>query len=146
VKKSVYIASVFALVVGAWGLGTAGAAPRCYPSKRFKFTLTEVTDNLTGLVWQRQVSATTMEWAAAQTYCPTGFRLPTVKELVSITDLTVPLPGPTIDQTAFPNTPAETFWTSTVEPGPAGEVYLVSFQQGVHWAGPLAKNRVRCVR
>jgi hypothetical protein len=66
-----------------------------------------VQDTLTSLVWQQQPSTTTMSLADAQTYCSSagsGFRLPTLKELLSIVDLTV-TSGPPIDQTAFPNTP-----------------------------------------
>ena len=93
---------------------------RCYPTSRFVVGSGSssglVTDTLTNLVWQQQKSATRMTWTDAQTYCPSGFRLPTVKELESIVDLTVNSGGPSnrpaINQSAFP-IPADIFWTSS---------------------------------
>lgn len=41
-----------------------------------------------------------------------GWRLPTVKELVTLVDVSV-ASGPTIDSTAFPDTPSGPFWSST---------------------------------
>ena len=52
-----------------------------------------VGDTLTNLVWQRQASTTTMTRAAAQTYCSSAgsdFRLPTLKELLSLVAISVP--------------------------------------------------------
>lgn len=52
-----------------------------------------VQDNATGLIWQQEDDNTTRTWADAQTYCSgitldaySNFRLPTIEELVSITD------------------------------------------------------------
>jgi hypothetical protein len=88
---------------------------RCYPTNRLVTVSSGlVHDTLTNLVWQQQASPTTMSLADAQTYCSSagsGFRLPTLKELLSIVDLTV-IPGAPINQTAFPNTPAQEFWAS----------------------------------
>ncbi|MGK5093896.1 DUF1566 domain-containing protein [Deltaproteobacteria bacterium TL4] len=50
------------------------------------------TDNVTGLLWQKQDDATTRTWADAGTYCSglnlggysSGWRLPTPRELMSI--------------------------------------------------------------
>jgi hypothetical protein len=91
---------------------------RCYPTSRFVVLSGGlVSDTLTNLVWQQQASTTTMTWTAAQTYCAgagSGFRLPTMKELLSIVDFTVhSYLVPMINQTAFPNTPADAFWSSS---------------------------------
>lgn len=41
------------------------------------------------------------------------WRMPTRQELVSIVDYGRPYPGPTIDPTYFPNTPASDFWSAS---------------------------------
>ena len=147
-KKAMYLACAFALALATWTLGRAAAAPRCYPNQRFVVLSGGlVSDNLTKLAWQQQASPTTMTWAAAQTYCPSGFRLPAVKELVSIVDLTVAWPGPTIDQTAFPSTPAEAFWTSSPYTAVSGNAWHVNFGVGQSlYDGVGSYDRVRCVR
>lgn len=38
--------------------------------------------------------------------------------------------GPTIDQTAFPNTPATSFWTSSPYAGSSGRAWYVNFYDG----------------
>jgi hypothetical protein len=150
VKKTTYLSCAFALTLVAWPQSLTGAAPRCYPTKRFK-VLDDllVRDTLTKLVWQRQASAVVMTRTEAKTYCSStgdGFRLPTVKELRSIVDLTVGWPGPTIQQEAFPNTPGENFLTSTPSAGPECE-WVVSFGNGGSaCVGGSDHFRVRCVR
>lgn len=143
-KKTLLLLGAFALVLATWLIGQAGAASRCVPNRRFVVQAGGlVKDTLTNLVWQQQASSTTMTWTAAQSYCPSGFRLPTVKELTSIVDLTVPYPGPTIDQTAFPSTPAEAFLTSTPA---AGSAFYVYFGDGTLFRSDAGVYRVRCVR
>jgi hypothetical protein len=157
VKKTMYLAFAFALAVVAWPHAPTGAAPRCYPTERFKVLDDQwVLDTLTKLVWQRQASTKTMSWSEAQGYCSNaGLRLPTVKELRSIVDLTLGRPGPAIDQRAFPNMPATSgagvmlFWTSTPYTyisGNAGAWY-VDFYDGTSDPGDVpGSNWVRCVR
>jgi hypothetical protein len=137
---------------------------RCYPKSRFSVLAGGlVRDTLTQLVWQQDGSGTrsgcggtgslTCSWAEAQAYCAglgSGFRLPTVKELRSIVDFTVAFPGPMINQTAFPNTPAELFWTSAPY---ADDAWAVSFIDGgsSSWGfsdllGVGGDIRVRCGR
>ena len=94
---------------------------RCYPKSRFVVVDGGlVQDTLTGLVWQQQGSTSAMTWADALTYCSSfgsGFRLPTVKELDSLVDPTLPT-GPSLDMTAFPSTGNKRYWTSSpVGPG-----------------------------
>jgi hypothetical protein len=145
-RKTISFACVLAFALAIWSATRTEAASRCYPTKRFVVLAGGlVRDTLTSLVWQQQASTTTMTLAAAQTYCPSGFRLPTVKELVSIVDLTVVAPGPTIDKTAFPNTPAEPFWTCTSNLGTSH--WFVNFADGSYdWNLLNAIPRVRCVR
>jgi hypothetical protein len=147
VKQTKYVACLVALAVVVWPHPRAGAAARCYPAERFK-TLDDqwVRDTLTKLVWQRQASATTMTWTAAKSYCTSaGLRLPTVKELFSLVDLTVAQPH--IDSKAFPNTPAEAFWTSSPAAGYCDAAWSVDFHDGRWFVNqdPVT-YRVRCVR
>lgn len=144
-KTPMFLACALAVAMGA--LGTAGAAPRCYPKQRFVVSKAEVTDTLTNLVWQQEVSTTRMTWVVAKTYCPPGFRLPTVRELSSLVNLAVESPGPTVDQAAFPNTPEASFWTSTPSAASSSDAWAVHFNFG--GSSPIAASTalfVRCVR
>jgi hypothetical protein len=153
-----------------WGVSFAAGAPsssdrtvykkvrcvsgsRCLPKTRFAVLENQlVQDQLTGLVWQQVPSRTEMTWVDAGAYCPTvgqGFRLPTVRELESLVDLTPARKEPKIDTTAFPDLPgrAGAFWTSTpyvISPGAAWMVYLMGGVSIVEDTG----NRfwVLCVR
>ena len=104
-----------------------------------------VTDTITGLVWQRDGSSTrtgctgvsnlTCTWAEAKAYCAslslgglTGWRLPGRTELYTIVDFT--RFGPAIDQTAFPNTPPDNFWTSSPWAGSYGYAWYVDIGGG----------------
>jgi hypothetical protein len=151
VKKTRCLACGFVLAVVLWPAAPSGAAPRCYPNVRFTAAGAGlVNDTLTGLVWQQQASGSTMTRSEAATYCSSagsGFRLPTIKELDSLVDLTV-TSGATINQTAFPSTPAEKFWSSTLYAGGATYAWYVDFAvSGDSNADGVAKSfRVRCVR
>ena len=118
-----------------------------------------VTDTRTGLVWQRDGSGSRPNcvenpycmWPEAQAYCAgltldgSGWRLPTLTELPSIADFTVA--GPAINQIAFPNTPAEVFWTSSPYAGSSGYAWLGSFNYGGAESADVSNSyRVRCVR
>jgi hypothetical protein len=111
-----------------------------------------VTDLVTGLVWQREVPAGTYTNSQAHGYCralslggwSTGWRLPTAIELESIVDYG--MWGPAINQTAFPGTTGQYFWTGTW--GSSGSYYwAVDFLYG--GAATYSSStpfRVRCVR
>ena len=127
-----------------------------------------VTDTITGLVWQSDGSSTrtgcsgigdeVCTWAAAKAYCAglalgglSGWRLPAVTELTTIVDLT--RTSPSIDPTAFPNTPAADFWTSSPDTSPytpslSGQsARSVLFDDGsLRSEGVNSDNLVRCVR
>jgi formylglycine-generating enzyme required for sulfatase activity len=77
-----------------------------------------ITDNSTGLRWQKFQSANTMTWEEALTYShtvildgKTDWRLPNVKELQSLND--VSLFKPSFDTIIFPDVIAGNFWSST---------------------------------
>jgi hypothetical protein len=134
-----------------------------------------ITDNVTGLMWQKSVSATTgYTYAQAGTYCQNlalagygGWRLPTKIELFSIVD--VGRDTPAIDPNAFPGTPTQLpppptgptmpgawFWTSLAFPysGVGAEcppdkscAMAIEFNSGATGAGDVANMYlVRCVR
>jgi hypothetical protein len=91
-----------------------------------------VTDSGTGLIWQKCTvgrtgatctggAVTLMDWDDALAACnslslasQTDWRLPSVRELNSLVDLRGS--EPLIDQTAFPSTAFNQYWTSTSHP------------------------------
>jgi len=145
-------------VVGTGGTGTGGGTTvDHYVVSADGLT---VTDTSTGLVWQRDGSGSRpicfltpyCTWAEAQAYCAgltldgSGWRLPTFTELQSIVDTTV-TSGATINQVAFPNTPAAWFWTSSPSAGSSGGGRYVAFGNG--YVGDDVEGyflNVRCVR
>ena len=134
----------------------ASSASANAPAGRYSVAGGTVTDTATKLVWQQAVDPGTYTFSAAQTYCAGlalgggGWRVPSVKELMTLVDFSVASPGPTIDATAFPNTPATNFWyfwsSSPLADNSSG-AWSVSFLNGYTY-GPAVANplRVRCVR
>jgi hypothetical protein len=140
-----------------------------------------VTDNNTGLMWQKcsagqtddatcSGSATASNWYQAYgtpdaTYNPephqdvcgsltlgghSDWRLPSKKEIMNIVDYGVPYPGPTIEQTYFPNTVAggtSLYWTSLTFVGDTSSAWYTTFDYGaVYHASKASSYYVRCVR
>jgi hypothetical protein len=111
-----------------------------------------VGDQLTHLVWQRNVPSESYTWAGAKSYCGClalggydDWRLPTRIELVSIVDFT--RHDPAVDTGAFPATPGEYFWTSSPLAENASSAWYLFFLDGnAHSIGVGNKYRVRCVR
>jgi hypothetical protein len=121
------------------------APPPPEPSERYTVDAGTVIDERTGLTWQRAIPAAS-SWANANTYCATlnlngtGWRLPSLKELMTLVDFTVTGAGAKIDVGAFPATPAGFFWSTPTGRG-------VSFNGGFGAAVSLPGNQnVRCVR
>jgi hypothetical protein len=94
----------------------AGAVPSfATPAERYLVADDKVTDQATGLVWQRAPSAT--KFAVAETdaglplvssACSPPWRLPTTNELFTLIDFSRSKPA--IRGDAFPNTPSGLFW------------------------------------
>jgi hypothetical protein len=113
---------------------------------------TIVEDNVTRLVWQRGSSPARLTHAEAVAYCQQleagacdDWRLPSMIELVSITDLSVQ--SPAINQVAFPNTPPDLFWTATPFAAGATEAWIVSFAYSDPNRDALTTSwYARCVR
>ena len=137
-----------------------------------------VSDNNTGLIWQKcsvgqnndascSGSAVTYNWykasgtydasynSATQNVCgaltlggSSSWRLPSKKELTSIVDYSIPYPGPTIQQTRFPNTVASYYWSSTTNASYPNYAWIVYFYGGYVGSYVDKGNNyyVRCVR
>jgi hypothetical protein len=111
-----------------------------------------VPDQLTGLLWQRNIQAGAYTWTGADAYCDglelarhDDWRLPTRMELVSILDLT--RSHPAIDVRAFPDAPSEWFWTSSRSAvGPSRAWYVYFYFGYVGHDDTTNVYRVRCVR
>lgn len=123
-----------------------------------------VTDNNTGLIWQKLDNGNTYNWYQASgtydaSYNPTsqnvcgslgaGWRLPSQKELMSIVDYSIPYPGPTINSLYFPNTKSS-YWSSTTIADNPSYAWVLLFTLGK--SGGAYKNGsstpssyVRCV-
>ena len=113
-----------------------------------------VYDTKSKLTWQQTVSSTTYTWTDAKTYCAgvgtnlggTGWRLPTIKELQSILDLSQTA-APYIDPTAFPATPSNSFWSSSPVATYPSYAWLVYFSTGSTSGNSITDTKnVRCVR
>jgi hypothetical protein len=104
-----------------------------------------VTDNVTGLVWQKATAANQSQ-AGAITYCTNlslgGFsdwRVPSIVEIVSLVDTSHS--GPAIDTAYFPGTQSTAYWTSS------STQWNVDFIDGSSgFSGASSLFPVRCVR
>ncbi len=102
-------------------------------------TAATVFDNNTWLMWQREDDGVIRSWDQAISYCEdlsldgyTDWRLPTVKELESIVNYGQT--SPAIDSSAFPNTKASNYWTSSNYPAcDISRAYYVHFGNGIEF-------------
>jgi Protein of unknown function (DUF1566) len=145
---SIRCCGTIALVLGMGSLAEAAA-----PGGRYTVGAGTVYDNKTKLTWQQVVPSTPSAWTSAKASCPglgatlggTGWRLPTVNELLSIVDYSVGQPS--IDQAAFPSTPSDYFWSASPAVGDPASAWAVTFTTG--GASKQASSTpyyVRCVR
>jgi len=116
------------------------------------------TDNVTGLMWARGASIISYTWATALSSCTTtmnsgsgyanytDWRLPNALELLSIADYGV-ASGPYINNTDFPGTMANYYWTSTTYVPDPKSAIGVGFSSGVSVYDVKTNSfYVRCVR
>jgi len=112
-----------------------------------------VQDRGTTLEWQQTPPPIQYALGDAKTYCDglgatlggTAWRLPTVKELLTIVDLTVI--SPTIDGTIFPSTLPVHFWAASPVAGSPTDGWYVDFDTGESYTeASVTMNSVRCVR
>ena len=128
------------------------------PNSAYTIDTSTVTDNVTGLVWQKTDDNTTRTWEQAWDYCTdnipalpgAGWRLPTAKELISIVDYGTLHPA--INTDAFPGTNSSYYWSATTLADYAGDAWYVDFHSGnvlyddLHIYDKSRPNYVRCVR
>ena len=151
------------LVAASPALADAPTDPPQYES--FVGDTTEIVDNFTKLAWDRRRVSKNQTHQSADLYCATfgatsglDYRLPTVKELLTLVDedphlaYDTSFPGAStrkaIDQPAFPDddTPTDkAYWTST--PGASGSFFAVDFTTGETRELPATTPlHVRCMR
>jgi Protein of unknown function (DUF1566) len=98
-----------------------------------------VLDRETGLVWERVPGSGTFPWLDAQASCNVksvgnrkGWRLPTVQELASLVDPSIPFPGPTLPPgNPFQNWQSNVYWSSTTLASDSSQAWFVLFSNGV---------------
>ena len=104
-----------------------------------------VQDNVTGLIWENKTDDSsihdkdnTYNWYDAQSvFIATlnsqnyggysDWRLPTIKELSTLVDSSIPYPGPTINTDYFHNTVSSRYWSSTTTAGNPSYAWIVDF-------------------
>ena len=128
------------------------------PAGRYTVSGGTVIDSKTKLTWQQVPASSTMTMAAAESYCAssslsaalggTGWRLPTVKELLTLVDTSVASPGPTVDSAYFASGPSNVFGSSTLVAHSSTHVWSVIFTYGgvSDSSSPNTALSVRCVR
>lgn len=112
-----------------------------------------VTDNVTGLMWEQETLAGHITQSAATTYCQgltlaghSGWRLPTMIELLSIVDYGAF--DPSINKAFFKGAESGFYWSSTLAFGGSAARYIY-FNNGYTDGVPLSispTGAVRCVR
>lgn len=115
------------------------------PGHQFTVNGQEVTDNKTGLIWQKctlgqsgnSCSGNSLDYtwsgalqAANAERQQTGksWRLPNLKELLSITE--EPCSNPAINIALFPNTNPSEYWSSSPSASDSNKAWIVRFDKG----------------
>ena len=120
-----------------------------------KFDGAAVLDQETGLVWEQSPSTELKVWGKAQLRCTQlvtggrgGWRLPTVQELGTLVDLSVPgfsLPA----GHPFANIQPFLYWSATTTAIVPGAAWFVRFDNRTDYANNISQNatlQVWCVR
>jgi hypothetical protein len=133
-------------------VGAAAPVRANAPAGRYTFPATgTVLDTRTHLTWQ-QKSSPAATLGAAGSVCfnlvlpGTGWRLPTVKELLTLADSAH---DNGLDSTAFPSEPLGTYWSGTPVAGRPSEGWVATFGASNNSTGTddgATTHLVRCVR
>lgn len=111
-----------------------------------------VTDTTTGLTWQQEIDINEPAvFSEASQFCAnlvlagsTDWRLPRVKELISIVDYR--LTNPAIDDRFFPNTNNGFYWTTTPDGINPSLFRIIAFSNGISFSSNSGNLNYRCVR
>lgn len=127
------------------------------PDTRFSVSGDEVTDLQTGLIWQRcsvgkswdgttcSGRATTHNWSEALAMAADDWRLPNIKELMSIAETACVEPA--VNLSVFPATESRMYWSSSPSAGSSNSAWYVQFFYGYDYMqGKDGDKYVRLVR
>ncbi len=111
-----------------------------------------VTDNLTGLIWQKSPFADTLTWEESLNYADTlslngltDWRLPNIKELQSINDES--RINPSLNTAYFNTGNAKKYWSSTTLPNQTSKAWYLFTQFGITtYDTKTAKHYIICLR
>ena len=163
--KTVLLISAFAVAAIANAQTCDDSITPTTPDNRFSDNGDgTVTDKTTNLIWMRCAlgqtwdgstctgSATTYTWqqalqeAEGYTFAgSSGWRVPSIKELASIVELSCY--NPAINQEVFPHTPSDWFWTASPYAPNSYDAWIVSFGYGDDSRNDKSLNRsARLVR
>jgi hypothetical protein len=122
-----------------------------------EFVNAAVRDNNTGLVWEQQPDATNRPWTgvattSASSYCASkivggtaGWRLPSMVELKSVQDPS--LPAPFVPLSIFTGVQSAPYWSSTLVGWDSSLAWHVYFHTGLVDEEPITStNLAWCVR
>jgi hypothetical protein len=139
-----------------YGIRNQGGLVRCVRSAPLQCRVSRyqpqpngtVYDQASGLIWQRTVDPGYYKWGDALKYCASlgaGWRVPSLTEAQTIID--DEKEDPAVDPNAFPDTPADDFWTSSPKADGSGAAWYIDFFYGASDSDvPERTFRVRCVR
>jgi len=95
-----------------------------------------ITDNLTNLIWQKNIITDTLSWEEALNYSNTltlagknDWRLPNIKELRSLNDEF--LVNPSLNSNFFIGNTIQKFWSSTTLPNQASKAWFYDTHFGI---------------
>jgi len=111
-----------------------------------------ITDNFTGLIWQKIQPTNTMTWEEALIYVSglslggkNDWRVPNIKELQSLNDEKIARPS--FNRTYFTNISSGNFWSSTSMFQTASRAWDINVDYGiVSYNDKTIKENVLCVR
>ena len=124
------------------------------PVGQYTASMGMVTDNKTGLMWQQTKAPEPLNWDNAKTYCTNlnlnglGWRLPTVKELLTLVDHGKLNPSIDTSENGFPDESGDKVWSATPFAAvPSSIAWQVHFSDGSTYSDAMTLTyRVRCVR
>jgi hypothetical protein len=111
-----------------------------------------ITDNITGLIWQKAPYTDTLSWEQALTYADTlalsgtsDWRLPNIKELQSIFDVT--LINPALNTNFFITGGTKKYWSSTSITNQTTRAWYLNAQFGITtYDAKTIKHNLICVK